>query len=65
MHPGLDLDPDFPLPGIISLELGIDRRDRTADYLARWQIAFDEMPDSTLVVPAREANGAILFFSEE
>jgi hypothetical protein len=65
MHPGLDLDPDFPLPGIISLELGIDRRDRTADYLAQGQIAFDEMPDGSLVVPAREANGAILFFSEE
>jgi Glyoxalase-like domain len=64
MHPGLDLDPDFPLPGIISLELGIDRRNRTADYLAQWQIAFNEMPDGSLVVPASEANGTILFFSE-
>jgi Glyoxalase-like domain len=63
MHPGLDLDPDFPLPGIISLELGIDSRDHTADYLAQWQIAFDELPDS-IAVPASEANGAILFFSE-
>jgi hypothetical protein len=64
MHPGLDLDPELPLPGIISLELGVELRDRTADYLAQWQIAFDEMPDGTLVVPPSEANGAVLFFSE-
>ena len=64
MHPALDLDPDFPLPGIISLELAIERRDHTADYFTQWQIAFDEMPDGGLIVPAREANGAMLFFSE-
>lgn len=64
MHPTLDLDPDFPLPGIISLELAIRERDPTADYLTQSQIDFDEMPDSSLVVPPSEANGAILFFSE-
>jgi hypothetical protein len=64
MHPALDLDPDFPLPGIVSLELGIEDRERTADYFIQWQVAFDEMPDASLVVPAGEANGAILFFSE-
>jgi hypothetical protein len=62
MHPALDLDPDFPLPGIISLELGIERRERTADYLTQWRIAFAEMPDGSLTVPASEANGAVLFF---
>ena len=64
MHPALDLDPDFPLPGIISLELAVERRGDTADYLTRWQIAFDEMPDGSLVVPASAATGAMLFFSE-
>ena len=64
MHPGIDLDPHFALPGIVSLELGIERRDGTADYLAKGQIAFNEMPEGGLVVPASEANGAILFFSE-
>jgi glyoxalase-like protein len=64
MHPALDLDPDFLLPGIISLELAVERYADTADYLTRWQIAFDEMPDGSLVVPAREANGVLLFFSE-
>jgi hypothetical protein len=65
MHPGLDPDPEFPLPGIVAIELGIERRDRTAGYLGRSQIAFDEMPDGTLIVPSREASGAILFFSED
>jgi hypothetical protein len=64
MHTALDIAPAFPLPGIISLELAIERRDDTADYLTRWQIAFDEMPDGSLVVPPREANGVMLFFSE-
>jgi hypothetical protein len=64
MHPALDLDPDFPLPGIISLEFGVERREDTADYLTQWQIAFSEIADGSLVVPASEANGAILFFSE-
>jgi Glyoxalase-like domain len=65
MHPALDLDPEFPLPGIISLELGVEQRDRTADYFRQQQIAFNEMPDGTLVVPAHEASGALLFFSEK
>jgi Glyoxalase-like domain len=64
MYPALDLEPDFSLPGIVSLELTIARRDETADYLTQWQIAFDEMPDGGLVVPASEANGAVLFFAE-
>lgn len=64
MHPALDLDPDFPLPGIISLELGVERRELTAGYFSQRQIVFNEMPDGSLVVPAREANGALLFFAE-
>ena len=64
IHPTLHLDPDFPLPGIISAELGVTRLEQMADYLTQWQIAWDEMPDGSLVVPASEANGAILFFSE-
>jgi hypothetical protein len=64
MHPTLRLDPDFPLPGIVSVELGVARVEHTADYLTQWQIAWDEMPDGSLVVPAGEASGAILFFSE-
>ncbi len=64
MHPGLDLQRDFPLPGIVALELGIERRERAAGHLTRHQVGFYEMPGGTLVVPAGEATGAILFLSE-
>ncbi len=64
MHPGVDLDPDFPVPGIAALELAVSKRDQTADYLTQWQIAFDELPDGRLAVPAEAANGTILLFSE-
>jgi hypothetical protein len=64
MHPGIGLDPGFGLPAIVSLELGIERRESTADCFVERQISFAELPDGSLVVPANEANGAILFFSE-
>ena len=64
MHPKIDLDPDFPVPGIIALELGVALRDRTAGYFTEQRITFDEQPDGSLVVPATEANGVTLFFSE-
>jgi hypothetical protein len=64
MHPGIELDRDFALPGIVALELGVDRRERAAGHLTHRQVAFDETPDGSLVVPAHEANGAILFLSE-
>jgi catechol 2,3-dioxygenase-like lactoylglutathione lyase family enzyme len=65
MHPALELDSGFPLPGIVALELGVDRRDRTIDFLRRSSINFAELPEGSLVVPASEANGAMLFFAEE
>jgi len=64
MHPALGLDPDFPLAGIVSVEFEIGRREPTADYLTERQVPFDELPDGNLVVPASEANGTMLFFSE-
>jgi catechol 2,3-dioxygenase-like lactoylglutathione lyase family enzyme len=64
MHPGVEFDPDFALPGIAALELAVERRERTADHLTQWQIAFDELPDGRLAVPAREANGTMLLFAE-
>jgi hypothetical protein len=63
MHPGVELAADFPLPGIAALELAVARREETADYLAQWQVPFDELPDGRLVVPAAEANGTVLFFA--
>jgi hypothetical protein len=64
MHPGTEIDPDFPLPGIAALELAVTSPDATADYLTQWQIPLDETPDGRLTVPAKEANGTVLFFAE-
>ena len=63
MYPALDVAPDFPLPGIVSVEFAVARWEDTADCLTRREVSFEELPDGTLVVPAREASGAILFFS--
>jgi catechol 2,3-dioxygenase-like lactoylglutathione lyase family enzyme len=64
MHPGIDLSAGFLVPGIAALELAVRNRDETADYLAQWQIPFDERPDGRLAIPAGAANGTILFFAE-
>jgi hypothetical protein len=63
MHPGIEIDPGFSPPGIVALEFGVERLERTADYLTGRQVAFGEMPGG-LAVPAREANGAILLFCQ-
>jgi Glyoxalase-like domain len=63
MYPALDVAEDFSLPGIVSVEFGVTKRDDTADCLTRRQVPFEELPDGSLVVPAREASGAIVFFS--
>jgi catechol 2,3-dioxygenase-like lactoylglutathione lyase family enzyme len=64
MHPGIGIDPDFPIPGIVALEFAVASREATADCLTQWQIPFTELPDGRLTVPAREANGTVLFFVE-
>ncbi len=64
MHPGIEIDPGFSPPGIVALELGVERLQRTIDHLTQRHVAFDEMPGGTLAVPAREASGAVLLFSE-
>jgi Glyoxalase-like domain len=64
MHPALDIEPDFPLPGIISLELAVASREETAQYFTRAQIAYDEMSDGSLALPAGAATGVVLFLSE-
>ena len=63
MYPALDVASDFPLPGIVAVEFRVARWEDTADCLTRRQVSFEQLPDDSLVVPAREASGAILFFS--
>jgi hypothetical protein len=64
MHPGSELAAGFAPPGIAALELAIDKREDTAFFLAQQEVAFTEMPDGCLAVPAYEANGAILILRE-
>ncbi len=64
MHPGVELDPGFRLPGPAALEIAVAQRQRTADCLRGAGMAFGEMPDGSLSVAPREANGTILFFRE-
>jgi hypothetical protein len=64
MHPGIEIDPEFPLPGIAALELAVTSRDAATDYLTQWQVPFDEAQDGRLTVPAKEASGTVLFFAE-
>jgi hypothetical protein len=63
MYPALEVASDFPVPGIVSVEFGVAQREDTADCLNRRQVPFEALPDGSLVVPAREANGVIIFFS--
>ena len=44
MHPALDLPRDFALPGIVALEIGVERREATAAYFTAHLIGFTEMP---------------------
>ncbi|MBV8888460.1 MAG: VOC family protein [Alphaproteobacteria bacterium] len=63
MHPGIDLDPAFPLPGIVAIDLAIASGSRTAAFLQGAEIPFRELAEGTLVVPASEACGTLLFLS--
>jgi hypothetical protein len=38
--------------------------DAPADNLTQWQIAYDELPDGSLAIPAKEANDTVLFLTE-
>jgi hypothetical protein len=65
MHPALELPREFSLPVIVALEIRVAGARDTAEYLARQQIAFAAMPEGSLAVPASEANGAVLVFTEQ
>jgi hypothetical protein len=64
MHPGVAVPADFPMPGIVALELAVRSRKRTAAYLQKEGVVFDELPDGRLAVAPGEANGTILIFAD-
>lgn len=63
-YPGVAVPADFSLPGIVALEFTVASCAETAAYLKQVEVAFDEVADGRLAVPAAEANGAVLMFSE-
>ena len=60
LYPEADIALDRPLPAMAALSLVSSDLARTADHLTQWQVAHDQAADGTLVVPAEEANGALL-----
>ena len=63
-HPGVAVPGDFPMPGIVALELAVRSRKRTAAYLQKEGVVFDELPDGRLAVAPGEANGTIIIFAD-
>jgi len=63
-HPGVVLPADFPMPGIAALELAVRSRKRTAAFLQKEGVVFDELPDGRLAVAPGEANGTIILFAD-
>lgn len=63
-HPGIVIPTDFPMPGIVALELAVRSRKRTASYLQKEGVVFDELPDGRLAVAPGEANGTIIIFAD-
>jgi catechol 2,3-dioxygenase-like lactoylglutathione lyase family enzyme len=63
-HPGVAVPGDFPIPGIVALELSVRSRKRTAAFLQKEGVVFDELPDGRLAVAPGEANGTIVIFAD-
>lgn len=55
---------DVPPPAITALELRVESRAATANYLNKGGVRFMELPDGRLRVSAAEANGTSLLFAE-
>jgi hypothetical protein len=63
-QPGVAVSGDFPMPGILALDLAVRSRKRTAAYLQKAGVVFDELPDGRLAVAPGEANGTVILFGD-
>jgi hypothetical protein len=63
-NPGFNVPADFPMPGIVALEFTVEGRAEAGGYLRQARVAFDELPDGRLAIPAEDANGAVLILTE-
>jgi hypothetical protein len=50
-------------PAIMVLTLASRDLDATADHLTQWQVAYEELAEGAVLVPADEADGASLIFT--
>jgi catechol 2,3-dioxygenase-like lactoylglutathione lyase family enzyme len=64
MHPDIAIPADFPTPGIVALELAVRSRKRTAAYLQKEGVVFDELSDGRLAVAPGEANGTVILLAD-
>jgi len=62
MYPEIEIAEPVAAPFIALLTLTVSDPEATVDYLTEWQIAHDALPDRRVLVPAAEANGAVLEF---
>src|SRR5258707_14509068 len=62
MYPEIDIDEQATAPFIAVLTLRVIDPEATVDYLTNWQIPYEALPDRRVLVPAEEANGAVLEF---
>jgi catechol 2,3-dioxygenase-like lactoylglutathione lyase family enzyme len=60
LYPEAEIDLDRALPSLAALTLRSSDLDRTADHLTQWQVQHEELADGTLILPPREATGAVL-----
>ncbi len=63
LYPEAELDPTLPLPAMVAMVLASRDLDATADHLARWQVAHEEIGGGALLIPAAEASGTLLLFT--
>src|SRR5260370_42148615 len=62
MYPEIEIAEPAAAPFIALLTLTVSDPEATVDYLTEWQIAHHALADPRVLVPAAEANGAVLEF---
>jgi len=62
-YPSVAVPADFSMPGIAALEFAVESHADTAAYLKQALVAFADLADGRLAIPASEANGVTLLIA--
>jgi catechol 2,3-dioxygenase-like lactoylglutathione lyase family enzyme len=65
LYPETALDFTRRPPGLVAVTVTSGDLERTADHLAQWQVAHEELAGGTIIVPPAEASGTMLIFVGE